>query len=110
VIVDARLYRVPPPHAPTPFPYTTLFRSVVEHALLQQELRTLEALGEVLLDRLLDHARPGERDQGAGLGEDHVAQRREAGGDLRRSQEHTSELQSRENVVCRHPLVDKTSV
>src|SRR5690606_41347 len=54
---------------------------VVDHALLQQELRPLEPLGQVLLDRLLYHAGAGERDQGARLGEDHVAQRGEAGGD-----------------------------
>src|SRR5690606_21687531 len=52
---------------------------VVDHPLVQEELRSLEALGEVLFDGLLDHTRPGERDEGARLGEDDVAKGREAG-------------------------------
>src|SRR5690625_102564 len=52
---------------------------VVEHALLQEELGPLEALGQVLLDRLLDDPRPCEADERLGLGDYQVAQRREAG-------------------------------
>src|SRR5206468_5269952 len=46
----------------------------VDHALLDEELRALEALGELLADGLLDDPRPGEADQRVGLGEDHVAE------------------------------------
>src|SRR5436309_5588434 len=74
-------------HYPTHFPYTTLFRSLV-------------------LDDAIDH--PAQR----GLD----ALRRRAGGEVRdgdadtlvaRSEEHTSELQSRENLVCRLLLEKK---
>src|SRR6267378_2946734 len=50
----------------------------VELAVLQQELRALEALGERLADRLGDDARPGEADERARLGHDHVTEHREA--------------------------------
>ena len=49
--------------------------------MLEQELAALEAFGEFLADRLLDHARPGEADQGARLGDVEVAQHGEGGGD-----------------------------
>src|SRR5207253_11349801 len=92
----------------TLFPYTTLFRSrlrcvlfirlvaeepetagdvcfhirpfhhCVEKAVLQQEFAALEPFGKFLADGLFDHTRPGER-----------------------SEEHTSELQSRGHLVCR---------
>src|SRR5690606_21165675 len=51
---------------------------VVEHAVLEQELRALEPLGELLADGLLDDARPGEADERARLGEVHVAEESEA--------------------------------
>src|SRR2546430_12295463 len=66
-----------PPRS-TLFPYTTLFRS--------EQLRVIEYLG-----RHLDGARPGAR-----LG--HPDQR---------SEEHTSELQSQSNLVCRLLLEKK---
>jgi hypothetical protein len=46
--------------------------------VLEQELGGLEALGQVLPERLLDHARPGEADHRAGLREDQVAEHRVA--------------------------------
>jgi hypothetical protein len=39
----------------------------VERAFLEQELRSLEALRELLADRLLDDSWAGEADQGPGL-------------------------------------------
>src|SRR3712207_8762034 len=94
-----------PPRS-TLFPYTTLFRSDVEHAALELGARFQVALaqplgvggqqlvGEVgrLLQRLagLAHVLDGER-----LGE------------LLRSEEHTSELQSRQYLVCRLLLEKK---
>ena len=53
----------------------------VEHAVLQQELAALEAFGQLLADGLLDDARAGEADQGAGFGDVQVAQHGVAGGD-----------------------------
>ena len=53
----------------------------VDHAVRQQVLGLLEALGQLLADGLLDHARAGEADQRAGLGDVHVAQHGVGGGD-----------------------------
>ena len=62
----------------------------VDHAVLEQELRALEARRQLLADRLLDHARPGEADQRIGLGDDDVAEHRDRGRDAagRRMQQH----------------------
>src|SRR5690349_25055523 len=96
--------RRPPPRS-TLFPYTTLFRSIEAKAAVLQ----LEPLGdrreynvllgleqqlandptEVVLQRLLDSAGEDERA---------LAERME---NLGRSEEHTSELQSRRDLVCR---------
>ena len=46
----------------------------VDHAVRQQVLGLLEALGQLLADGLLDDARAGEADERAGLGDVHVAQ------------------------------------
>src|SRR5436309_13976096 len=87
-ITDATMYvtiswRQPPPY-PTLFPYTTLFRSIV-------------------------HCRRDDRD--ASLSDavrDQPALARADQHDLR-SEEHTSELQSRENLVCRLLLEKKNN-
>src|SRR5437899_3951977 len=50
----------------------------VELSVRQQELRALESLGKRLTDRLGDDPRPGKADQRARLGEDDVAEHREA--------------------------------
>src|SRR4051812_49997983 len=52
----------------------------VDGALLQQELRALEAFRKRLANGLLDHARTCETDQRAGLGDDDVADEGEARG------------------------------
>src|SRR5262245_62391227 len=52
----------------------------VELAVREQEFRPLEALGKRLPDRLGDDPRSGEPDQRARLGENDVAQHREARG------------------------------
>src|SRR3989304_4820427 len=52
----------------------------IDEPVLQQELTGLEALGQLDADRGLDGPRPGEPDQGLGLGKDDVAQGGEAGG------------------------------
>src|SRR2546426_7996738 len=80
-----------PPRS-TLFPYTTLFRSA--RALLDQTL-------DIRLDRL---ERAGERIRR------HVHERRVPSGlgeDVGRSEEHTSELQSPCNLVCRLLLEKK---
>src|SRR3712207_8286272 len=97
-----------PPRS-TLFPYTTLFRS--EDVVLGQ---LVEQVGQLLL-------RPGERrgagdhvvvaDAGPAVGSRERAQGVDAqaapGGQRRRSEEHTSELQSRQYLVCRLLLEKK---
>src|SRR3712207_9151403 len=87
-----------PPRS-TLFPYTTLFRSALAHAL---------DLLDVLVD---DRARIAVAQPERGLAH-HLAQLRPARGrDARgrgpRSEEHTSELQSRQYLVCRLLLEKK---
>src|SRR2546430_7449057 len=84
-----------PPRS-TLFPYTTLFRSVVDpdHAI---------ALGGEM---------PGafRTDQAGRTGNDNFAHRQTGSGSCaERSEEHTSELQSQSNLVCRLLLEKKTS-
>src|SRR5690606_41070661 len=98
-----------PPHS-TPFPYTTLFRS----RRFTNDLP--ESLGQMGLI--------GKTELGRDAGDSHVAFRQQllrpidalrhlplqwclAGRLLERSEEHTSELQSRENLVCRLLLEKK---
>src|SRR2546430_12626674 len=86
-----------PPRS-TLFPYTTLFRS----AGIQRQ-RPVE-LGEGLL--LLADERVRQSQQVMRVGE-----RPPAGDDfLQRSEEHTSELQSQSNLVCRLLLETKKSI
>src|SRR5690606_41558920 len=99
-----RLRRAP---RPTLFPYTTLFRSVRARQV-GDELAVLEDAGRVRqVDQLLRVQR--DRDlRRRRVGADVVALAVLAERDRRdhryvalRSEEHTSELQSRENLVCR---------
>src|SRR3712207_8145409 len=96
-----------PPRS-TLFPYTTLFRSPDAGALGDQRRhRDEEALGEQLA------ARQEERDEADAEGEpgEQVAARLGVDGQQRqhpdRSEEHTSELQSRQYLVCRLLLEKK---
>src|SRR3989442_3527155 len=79
-----------PPRS-TLFPYTTLFRSLVRHR--QEELAEQEG----------GRGRGDQRNRQAGVAVEH-AQR---GDDFVRSEEHTSELQSRPHLVCRLLLEKK---
>src|SRR5690606_39660356 len=89
------------PARSTLFPYTTLFRSLRgDDAALRPRCgavepgpRALQAAQEP--GEAGDHVHPG-----------HDGQRRGRG----RSEEHTSELQSRENLVCRLLLEKKNNV
>src|SRR2546430_11636403 len=83
-----------PPRS-TLFPYTTLFRSVADEPVLQ---RTEVAEGRALalngVPEDMAHARGIRAERG-----DHTARQR--------SEEHTSELQSQSNLVCRLLLENK---
>src|SRR5688572_30984572 len=78
-----------PPRS-TLFPYTTLFRS---HEVILDEFRVDEGTGEMIGNLEIVDGR-----WGASL---------EIGPDLERSEEHTSELQSQSNLVCRLLLEKK---
>src|SRR3712207_7299907 len=80
-----------PPRS-TLFPYTTLFRSRLEARVLQV---VQEVLGLVL------EAQDGHRRALLDVGERHA---------LDRSEEHTSELQSRQYLVCRLLLEKKKTL
>src|SRR3712207_7575722 len=86
-----------PPRS-TLFPYTTLFRSLAERLLV------LGRADKQVADR-------HRRRQGRAAGVGGVALRRhlhvERPGELQRSEEHTSELQSRQYLVCRLLLEKK---
>src|SRR3712207_7812929 len=95
-----------PPRS-TLFPYTTLFRSL-EHALIhERELRGLDALGvEGARGRAVGHRGlvPHRDERRGDLLADLV---HEEGRLAVRSEEHTSELQSRQYLVCRLLLEKK---
>src|SRR3712207_6922785 len=95
-----------PPRS-TLFPYTTLFRSR-DRALLAARLRLLHGQGDAEADRAEPpHRREGGRQgrRGRAVQGQPLAQ----GGRVRRprSEEHTSELQSRQYLVCRLLLEKK---
>src|SRR5690606_40672104 len=90
----------------TPFPYTTLFRSYSGRTtVVMPSQRSRRYLGRVRLSfRVLSEfrsvfVRPRSADQGLSSLSDPVR--------TARSEEHTSELQSRENLVCRLLLEKK---
>src|SRR3989442_5912204 len=96
-----------PPRS-TLFPYTTLFRSSVlrvegvtaHHLRIEQPQLLVDPLQVVLRrDAERSRARPADR-PADGDSHRHIAQ-------LPRSEEHTSELQSRPHLVCRLLLVTK---
>src|SRR5690625_5971296 len=78
------------PPTPTLFPYTTLFRSEIRHH--RHARKVLFAL-------------EGRRGRQPGL-----PARQVSGKDVPRSEEHTSELQSRGHLVCRLLLEKKKDV
>src|SRR2546430_3031032 len=80
-----------PPRS-TLFPYTTLFRSLQQLAPARHRQDPVSLRGEHAIER------PGE--PGTGVGDDDD-------GYANRSEEHTSELQSQSNLVCRLLLEKK---
>src|SRR5438874_9327333 len=83
----------PPPPRSTLFPYTTLFRSLRHVAFGRQPVQP-RAVGHVVEDGLGEGVRLLEHHA-------HLAAQRH------RSEEHTSELQSRRDLVCRLLLEKK---
>src|SRR3712207_8448537 len=92
-----------PPRS-TLFPYTTLFRSA-----LLQELPALVLLVEHELVRVLGPVELADLAEDAELAEHalHAEGAALVGHDRHRSEEHTSELQSRQYLVCRLLLEKK---
>src|SRR5690606_42135418 len=98
-VLSYSLPTTPRPPTPPLFPYPTLFRSQ-PHAVcaLTRATRRLRLDGHALyVGLLVDLARQKHRTHRAHRG----------GGRGARSEEHTSELQSRENLVCRLLLEKK---
>src|SRR3712207_8668932 len=85
-----------PPRS-TLFPYTTLFRSIFGESSVTAQ----HAIEQVLIGHAADHA--SSLRQGLGQRAGHTHDWQEA-----RSEEHTSELQSRQYLVCRLLLEKKT--
>src|SRR3712207_3523763 len=85
------------------FPYTTLFRSQVRDMPVDRADRQVQALGDLPVGQP-----PAQQPQDVHLpaGDTQTAQRRGNLG-LPRSEEHTSELQSRQYLVCRLLLEKK---
>src|SRR3712207_7288830 len=92
-----------PPRS-TLFPYTTLFRSGVDQTEDEADPQVGAGFAQRAV-RVGHHVEPrqdvesGQEEEGAGHGRD-----------LQRSEEHTSELQSRQYLVCRLLLEKKKNV
>src|SRR5690606_41666868 len=95
-----------PPRSPR-FPYTTLFRSCARRPLQRGGIMRRLWLVLVLLSTACADEIP--EDVSAGMEAARAARQMDGSGapDLARSEEHTSELQSRENLVCRLLLEKK---
>src|SRR5690242_21421674 len=93
-----RMLRRPP--SSTLFPYTTLFRSIDGGA--DAELRGRRGSGGEISGE-----RQGEAGEVGSGGSGRRGRRRAVGERHRRSEEHTSELQSHVNLVCRLLLEKK---
>src|SRR5690606_40556890 len=100
------LMSIPPPKS-TPFPYTTLFRSGLKagetlliHGATSGIGVTAIQMAKAAGATVIATSRGPEKAAAArALGADISLDARSD--DLARSEEHTSELQSRENLVCR---------
>src|SRR5690606_41206781 len=87
--------------APTASPYTTLFRSYL--AYVNELVPRMRPGGLVLLDNVLW----GGAVIDPAADDEHTLAIRACNDAVARSEEHTSELQSRENLVCRLLLEKK---
>src|SRR5690606_41417860 len=98
------LFTAPPPPTSALFPYTTLFRSEQRREWTYLGYRRAR-VGDIC--RLCDDARArAEREAEQAALAARILQMRSDGMRVR-SEEHTSELQSRENLVCRLLLEKK---
>src|SRR3712207_8717474 len=96
-----------PPRS-TLFPYTTLFRSDVDRQPVDDRVRAGGGEQPAVLTRQADGQRTVGVDQADHLRGDLAGQDHPDDVD-RRSEEHTSELQSRQYLVCRL-LLEKTYI
>src|SRR5690606_41419472 len=97
-----------PPRDLHPFPYTTLFRSPAAQRQYRRDVRTQRVADHHELiggnAELIQQPRVGAR---VLLADDLDAPEQVGQPRVARSEEHTSELQSRENLVCRLLLEKK---
>src|SRR2546429_6795486 len=91
-----------PPRS-TLFPYTTLFRS----QLVQLATKFGMLIGALFVVTVLLAAMPGHHTPGTQSQESQGTDPNMPGMDMDRSEEHTSELQSRLHLVCRLLLVKR---
>src|SRR5207248_9088286 len=91
------LVRLPPARTPTPFPYTTLFRSCSASIHHGVQTRRAASVVSVTLPKSLSDARRALRSSAPSARRSSAA----------RSEEHTSELQSPYDLVCRLLLEKK---
>src|SRR5947209_13460441 len=100
------MLRLPP--RSTLFPYTTLFRSLLGQRLVEvAALRRLHAGGAALGAGAFADQPVGVGHQALEAGEGLPGDAHPAGMSVVRSEEHTSELQSRQYLVCRLLLEKK---
>src|SRR5207253_9172584 len=107
--IDFHFLRLRTQHCPSAFPYTTLFRSLALFVRVDSgsisgarlERREAGPLHAPLIAEFLDASDIHRAPDAAGFA------RREANRIVRRSEEHTSELQSRGHLVCRLLLEKK---
>src|SRR3989442_9975938 len=90
-----------PPRS-TLFPYTTLFRSVVDEYYAEESTKVLDPV----CSYLAEHGVQATRLSKVGPVADSIIKAAEEG-KFDRSEEHTSELQSRPHLVCRLLLEKK---
>src|SRR5207247_10992511 len=89
-----------------PFPYTTLFRSTTDGTTIAGNFIGTNAAGTAALPNgdtgvLIAQGARNNRIGTDGNGVADAAERNVISGNVRRSEEHTSELQSRVDLVCR---------
>src|SRR5262249_61795186 len=100
------LFTLPRPPTSTLFPYTTLFRSRLildEHGAIENEIeRGAFAWSNELARHVVEIKTNGPAPRLSGLAHGFA-------GEIARSEEHTSELQSLTNLVCRLLLEKKTA-
>src|SRR5690606_41325950 len=102
-------FRTPPPPAPTLFPYTTLFRS---RRYLTRAVALAPGRATFLSNLAYLELSSGKLEEASRLARRATVLDPKLGSawinlGVARSEEHTSELQSRENLVCRLLLEKK---